>query len=1391
MTLHAYLPQDRLRALLRKQPLPDRATGSALFADISGFTPLTEALGEMLGARRGAEEMTKHLSRIYNALIAEVERYGGSVIDFAGDSVMCWFDDAHSPAPPRAVRCALALQRVMDSFPAFSLPSGESVVMAVKVAVASGQARRFVVGDPEVNCMDVLAGDTVMRVSTGEHHAQKGEALADRATVDALDGKLDIGEWRVHSDSDIHESFAVIRGIKTGFDEPGAAPLSPPGLESQPPDLELKPWLHPAIYERERSGQESLTTEFRPCAALFVRFGGIDYDADGAGEQLNQWVCAMQAGARSFGGALLQLTIGDKGSYAYISIGALSMHEDDPRRAVKLALLLRDEARSLGFLSPLQIGVTQGTLFVGRHGSATRKFFGALGDDVNLAARFMTTASLGEILISGRVRKAVSEEFIVEARPPLTVKGKAEPLSVYSVLGAKQQRAVRLQEPEYALPMIGREKELAMISDKLALAVQGRGQILGVTGEAGLGKSRLVAEGIRLAHRGKLVGYGSVCKSDEVNTPYLVWNAVWNAFFDLDPVMPLRKQVRSIEAELADMAPDNLDAIPLLGSILGLPLPENDFTRLLQPKDRKSQLEALLMRCLEFAAREASESGGGLLLVLEDLHWIDPVSSNLLDLIARAVESLPILILLTYRLPEIDILDPGVNNLRNLGHFTEIRLTELNDAESEQIIRGKLSQLFSEQRSGVPSELIRRVIRRAQGNPFYLEEVLNFLHDNGVDPRDADAMTSFELPASLHSLILSRIDRLTPSQQLAFRVASVIGRVFRYDDLLSYYPWQGAAGHLKSDLQALVKADLISVESPEPDPAYLFRHLVIREVGYQNITYTARVQLHELYAHHLEHAHADAIEQITPQLAFHYDRAQSYDKAAYYLARSGGQAAAGYANEEALSYFNRALILLPAESDPRKRFDIIWKRERIYDLLGKRAEQRQDLTSLTRLAGQFEDAPTLRAQIFIRRAQLEIDMGDFASAKAHAQAAIREANADLQSNGAPPDLHVDALLLEVRAMFLAGQAIQAKPQLDDALALAREYRYLRGEYNALANLGLWNWYNGDNQTAADLMRQSLSLIRQAGDVRRESDILNNLGIVSKDMYRFDEALDHYRTARNIVRKIGDRSGEATLLNNMGRAGLMSGDYGAAIEYCAQSAALAAEVNDPAVHGLALHNRSEALRELGQYEAARKAADESLALMRSSGYKVGEANTLENIAMIELAQGSYPDALLHAGQALAIAREVASRRVEASVLTRIGMTRLETGEFDEAEKNLIEAQTLETELNEPILRFEILSGLARVASGRGEAEVSFIQSLLDEILSDPPTEQSHLLPLGLYLTGIRAMGANNNPDTQKLVARAKMELSARSLRIADAGLRASYMNIPHHRDIAALAGGESY
>ena len=1147
MPLHIYLPQDRLRALVTQSALPDRANGAALFADISGFTALTEALRNVLGARRGEEELTRRIEAVYSALITQIELFGGSVIDFAGDSMLCWFDEdlslvaeiesldaiSQPAAAHLAVACGVALQRAMRAFAKILLPDKSTTALTLKVAIASGTARRFVVGDTKIRRMDTLAGVIVARTAAAEHLARAGEVLIDKFTANILGDGITIQEWR--EDSDSREGFAVIRGLTQPIDPPVLMQLDAGHLVPE----ELHPWIHSRLVEREQSGQVSFLSEFRPCTTLFVRFIGIDFDSDTAAIQLNTFIESAQQIAARHGGTLMDITIGDKGSYSYINFGVFSAHEDDARRAVCTALELGERIKQLDFLQPLQIGITHGTLRVGAYGGQTRKTFGALGDEVNLAARLMMKAAPGEILLSNHVHKAVEPYFVFEPRPPVPMKGKAEPVPVFAVTGERQQRAIRLQEPTYALPMVGRADELKIIEEKLDLTRSGKSQVIGIIAEAGMGKSRLVAEVIRLAHRMGFVGYGGACQSDGINTPYLCWKAIWSAFFDIDPAAPLKKQMRHLKGEIEDRAPNRLQAMPLLNAVLDMEMPENDFTSSLEPKYRKNVLTALFEDCLRAAAKDEP-----ILIVIEDVHWMDALSHDLLEDLAKRLMDSRICFVLAYRPPQLTSLQAP--HLEALSQFIRIELHELDSAEAEQAIRAKLAQLYPARSGAVPTQLINTLRGRAQGNPFYLEELLNYLHDRGLNPQDLEDLERIELPDSLHTLVLSRIDQLSEHEKITLRVASIVGRLFRAAWLAGYYPALGDLARVKVDLDKLDNMDITPLDS-EPELIYVFKHIVTHEVTYESLPFATRAKLHEQLATYLESQVVAGVlreSSLLDVLVFHYTCSNNHMKQREYLRKAVQAAVEVGAYITAAKYLTRLVEITPA------------------------------------------DAPERFAQT-VQLATLYKDWGDYGAARIILREAQVAATTDAD--------RATALALLGETMSQLGDYAEAQTLLAEAASLARASGDSLALCSALYADGDLSWRLGKLTDAKVALNESLALARALGNVRRELPALNLLATIMRQEGDTTESERIYEEVHARALAVGNRLMAMVALNNLGTVATQRRDYTAARDNFEKALALAHEIGAQQRAALYLLNRAGIDIKLGQLAAARLRLHEGLVL----------------------------------------------------------------------------------------------------------------------------------------------------------------------------------------------------
>ncbi len=1209
-TLHSYLPQDRRRALSRGQGLPDRASGSALFADISGFTPLTEAFTLGLGARRGIEELTHQINAVYDALIMEIEKYGGSVVGFAGDAITCWFDGERAS---QAVTAALALQTAMTAFPKLGL----------KVAVASGPARRFEVGDPAIQLLDVLAGVTVARLAIAEHLATRGEVLIDIATAEVLAETVVVNAWRTADDG---ERFAVVKQLAASSSPvPAEAVVS---LEAE----RVRPWVLPAIFEREQSGHGAFLTELRPAVALFLRFAGIEFDHDEqAGDKLTALIGRIQAILTRNEGALLQLIIGDKGSYLCAAFGAPIAHEDDARRSVRAALEIQQISLELPFLHPVNIGISQGIMRTGAYGGTTRGIYGVHGDEVNVAARLMTTAGPGEILVSGRVQKAVADLFSFEPRPPLLLKGKAEPMLVFAVTGKRHQRAIRLEEPHYASPMIGRSAELALIGEKLELALRGHGQVIGISADAGMGKSRLVAEVIRLAHKLGFTGFGGACESSGTNTPYLVWKAIWQAFFDVDPTAPSRRQIRNLEGEIEDRAPLRVDAIPVLSPLLDIPIENNDFTRMLEPKDRRNVLTATLEECLKSAAAETP-----LLMVLEDLHWIDALSHDLLETLTRVSASLPICFVLAYRPPEtVRLQAPRVESL---PYFTHVTLEQLTATEAEQLIRAKLAQLFPARTGALPQALVSQLTARAEGNPFYIEELLNYLRDRDISLDDDDVVHSLELPVSLHALILSRIDRLSEAQKAALKAASIIGRLFSLIWLHGYYPALGSIDTIKAELIELAQLDLTPLDMPEPELTYLFKHIVTREVAYESLTYATRAQLHEQLARFIETQDADRYLDL---LAFHYDLSNNTAKQRRYLQQAGEAALATFANPTAIDYFVR---LLPLLDDPDAQLELHLKLGTVLQLMGQLPEAEAEYRAALVTSEQVQDrAATARC----RRAlgTLSSLRGDFSSALVWLEQA-RDTFATLDDQA-----ELALTLIKLGGVWeLKGEYVKSRQELETGLALALALADKPAAALALNRLGVVAQGRGDVKGAWSLLQESLALHREMGNKMGIAMSLNSLGVVANDQGDYQTARALYEESLALKREMGDKRGISIALGNLGVLAQYQGDFTAARTLYETSLMLNREMGDKQGIAILLLNLGELAIEQGDPMTAQALYVESLSLCHEIGDKINMVCNLSGMAAVvaDMSDLSRATRLAAAAETLRLSVGVAREPVEGRI-----------------------------------------------------------------------------------------------------------------------------------------------
>jgi tetratricopeptide (TPR) repeat protein len=772
-------------------------------------------------------------------------------------------------------------------------------------------------------------------------------------------------------------------------------------------------------------------------------------------------------------------------------------HDDDASRAVAAALHIWGAAPDVG------IGGYGGEMRGGADWSPQRRTYGVLGDKTNLAARLMVLAEAGTPLCDDTVYRQARHTWEFAALPPVRVKGKAGPIAVYRPTG---RQAHGDDTAPGAVPLVGRRAELAYLNNCLNSIEAGGSRVLILEGEAGIGKSRLVAAlGDLLRERG-LVGLVGSAHSPEQAT-YRAWRAIFMAFFGLDtagsdfgtlpqqpsspgmasastgtagrghsaaylgasaPAGPLERWARVRMHALA-VVPDLVERLPLLNDVLGLGLPDSDHTRVLDVGLRGERLGELLLELLRAWAVEQP-----LVLVLEDAQHLDTRARELAVQIARSFTAAGLPLLLVVALHTLEAGHPAIPDLTALLGLPGARLLHVAPLSPEEIHALAAARL-EVQPAELPAEVSDLLRTRAGGNPLFAEELIATLREQGLIRIQHDAgsdqveraqcvvvgdiqQAGQELPDKLQRLLLARIDRLPPEERLTLKVASALGPSFEYQPLRYARDRQAPIDEttLKAQLRALAAKDFIELETPEPGLAYRFKHILSQEAAYQTLLYAQRRELHRSVASWYEQTFGGSELSVLPSEFVHTPPQNSE-------LRTQNSALAPYI--ALLAYHYR-------QAEDRER-------ERQY-------------------------VARLGVQAF--------SVGAFREAIVSFQRALDLTPQDDRSAG-------------VRRAWLSAQ-------------LARAYTYL-----------------GKHDAAGRLYQESLALTEASGDIPGAALACYELGALADRHHEHAKALGYFERALSLFRAAQDPAGEGRTLDRLGGLYVELGDETRALAYYQEAIAL--------------------------------------------------------------------------------------------------------------------------------------------------------------------------------------------------------------------------------------------
>ncbi|HNB52022.1 MAG TPA: tetratricopeptide repeat protein, partial [Anaerolineales bacterium] len=854
---------------------------------------------------------------------------------------------------------------------------------------------------------------------------------------------------------------------------------------------------------------------------------------------------------------------------------------------------------------------------------------------------------------------------------PMRVKGKAEPIHVSRAVGLRPRRTFRLQVPEYKLPMVGREDRLDQIQTALDQAKGGKGQIVALVGEAGVGKTRLLAEVIRRTSEQGLAGLGGECESYGTETSYLVWQPIWRGFFEIDPAWTLPDQVKALETQLAQLDAGLVPRLPLLGAVLNLPIPDNELTQSFDAQLRKNSLEALLMDCLQVRAQSTP-----LMIVLEDCQWIDSLSHELLEVVGRAVIDLPIFIVTTMRPPDLERLKE--ERVSKLPNYSELRLQAFDAEEARKLIALKLEQ-FSVRASAFPPKIVNRIIERAEGNPFYIEELLNYLFNH----KDTEISLTLDLPTSLHSLILSRLDQLTESQKTTLKVASVIGRLFRVALLWGAYPGLGEQIRVQEDLQTLQQLQLTSRDPSEPELAYFFRQIVTQEVAYESLPFSTRATLHGQLAQSIEREYQQSLDQFVELLAFHYLRGQDWEKSLQFNLLAAQAAQREFANDAAILACQRALDSASRLPDDR---DTATERITMHEILG-------DVLTLT---GKYDEALENYATARVIVASLPVTT--------------------------PPHDDKQACHLADLCRKIAG-VYERRSEYDTAFEwLEKGLKYLdENEPNTeaakiyLLGAGVYH-RQGKNHDAMSWSEKSLEIASQIASREGQRVMAQTSYLQGAIHYRLGNLWGAVASCQKSVRlyeEIDEVPGRARALNNMAIAFNDLGNWEQASEAYHKGLEVNQQIGNIQEQGFIANNLATIHLDRGEWEDAAQLFKESNEIWKQLGAALPNAVTMSNLAQVYIYQKNWSEAEKALQRSEKLFTEIGSDDYLPELKRRWGDYFLHTGRLAQAlqytQQSIDLARTQEARLDEG-MSYRVLGEIYQARGESASANTALHQSL---------------------------------------------------------------------------------
>ena len=1261
---------------------------ASLFLDISGFSAMTDAL--MGHGRHGAEVLAAMMRSVFDPLVQAIFGQGGMIVGYAGDSVTALYliNDDESSAVQRALASAYFIQEELKARPYRDTPYGTFRISA-KIGLALGSTSWGILRSRNgERATYYFRGDAIDQVAEAEHHASAGDII--------LASKI---RERFGNDITTEPVGAFHKLGEVSGKLPAPQPINLPPIDP----------IIASLFAPQEVITQDLQAEFRQSVHLFMQIPDLD------DEQLKQFMYEFFEFGERYGGMIERIDFGDKGCNMIVLWGAPVAYENDIDRALNFILDLRASVDI-----PITVGITYYVALAGYIGGRLHQTYTCYGWGINLAARFMMRAEQNDVWLDERIMKRIQKRFNFDFADELTFKGFARPQKVYILRGRKSEADIFFQGT-----MVGREKEFQQLTDFVApLWSNTYAGLMGVLGEAGMGKSRLVYEFWRSPLFQEHHSLWALCQADQVLrhsfNPFRYW---LTRYFEIVPGQDEATRLLMFSDKLDELIASTKDTSlteelertrSFLAALVDLQMPNSLYEQL----DAQARYDNTIIALISLIKAESLRQP--LILFMEDSQYLDADSLDFLPRLKRALVadaiSYPIAIVATARLE-------GENNLQADEMFDrEIRLEGLSNEAVSSIADTVLGEAAA-------PELLEMVAERADGNPFFAEQILRYLREEKLlEPGDTgwrlNSTTQLSvLPVDISAILVARLDQLIREVREVIHAASILGREFEERVL---------ARMLMNEMKVrdeIEEAEKASIWLPLNEIRYIFIHALMRDVAYNMQMQARRQGLHALAFAALEEQYEAELQRHYGELAYHSEQAGLTDQARNYLRKAGDAALETYRNPEAIDYYSRALALTP-QDQLQERFDLLLERAEAYNRRGDRESQSRDLDELEALAHDL-GSDQAQAEIWIRRAEYFYNTSDYLrsiESTEHVKEIIKGKNEALL---------VSAYINASLSLLRLGKLEDAMQQATEGLMLARKLGIKLEEGQSLNTMGLIALEQKNPADAQEHLSAAVTIAHDTGDLLLEAKALSNLanllGLVQGD---FRQARDHYEQVYRVFHERGDRYREGMASGNLGWCAGMEGDF----------------------------------------KAARAYLEQALSISREVGNLYQETYTLVNLSSVAGIQGDAANALDYAVQAYELSQKIGERSGEAWSQLYLGHAHVLTGEFEKARQAYEASVQIRTELQQPGLATEPMAGLIQVALELDDLTIGLqhTETILAHLINGGTLDGTEE-PLRIYLACYSALEKAKDPRAHIILQDAVQLLEAQVSNFRGEEARRMYVN----------------